>query len=118
MAPLPWTYHATIVRWLDGDTVDLDVKVWPEQLLRIRARLDGLNTPETRTRNLAEKAAGKAAKAYAMETCPHGSEQVIRLVKKEKYGRWLVRITLDDGRDLAGKMISLGHGKEYHGEAR
>ena len=58
MAPLPWTYHATILRWLDGDTVDLDVKVWPEQVLKIRARLDGINTPETRTRDLAEKAAG------------------------------------------------------------
>lgn len=116
--PPQWTYRAVVVKWLDGDTCDLDVHVWPGQVLRIRARLDGINTPETRTKDRAEKAAGKASKDYAIATCPHGNEQIIHLVKKEKYGRWLVRITLDDGRDLAAKMIALGHGKEYHGEAR
>lgn len=113
-----WTYRAVVSRWLDGDTCDLDVQVWPGQVLRIRGRLDGINTPETRTRDLKEKAAGKACTAFARATCPHGSEQTIRLVKKEKYGRWLVRITLEDGADLAARMIEAGHGQEYHGGRR
>ncbi len=60
----PYTYKGVVTRVVDGDTVDVDVDlgfdVW---LKKQRVRLAGIDTPESRTRNLAEKALGLAAKA-------------------------------------------------------
>ena len=51
-----YDYMATLVRVIDGDTVDCDIDlgfgVW---LKNQRVRLYGINTPETRTKDLKEK---------------------------------------------------------------
>lgn len=51
-----YEYRCTLRRVIDGDTIDVDIdlgfKVW---LQKERVRLFGINTPESRTRNLEEK---------------------------------------------------------------
>jgi micrococcal nuclease len=114
----PWTYLATVVRWLDGDTCLLEFKVWPDQVAKVKCRLDGINTPEMHTKDIAEKVRGQAALMHVEGLAPIGKEVMVRLVKREKFGRWLVQITLPDGADLTSKMIADGHGVEYHGGPR
>ena len=64
----PYLYKCVVTRVVDGDTVDVDVDlgfdVW---LKKQRVRLAGIDTPESRTRNLAEKALGLAAKQRLQE---------------------------------------------------
>ena len=66
----PYLYKCVVTRVIDGDTVDVDVDlgfdVW---LKKQRVRLAGIDTPESRTRNLAEKALGLAAKERLQELC-------------------------------------------------
>ena len=63
-------YKAKLVRVIDGDTIDVDIDlgfdVW---LKRQRVRLAGIDAPESRTRNKAEKVLGLAAKARLTELC-------------------------------------------------
>jgi micrococcal nuclease len=63
-------YKAKLVRVIDGDTIDVDIDlgfdVW---LKRQRIRLAGIDAPESRTRNKAEKVLGLAAKARLTELC-------------------------------------------------
>ena len=58
-------YSCTIVKVVDGDTVDVDIDlgfgVW---LKKQRIRLYGIDTPESRTRDLEEKKYGLVAKAF------------------------------------------------------
>jgi endonuclease YncB( thermonuclease family) len=53
---------------------------------------------------------------------PVGTAVVINTVKaggdKEKFGRWLARVTLPGGVDLATAMIAAGHAVPYEGGAR
>ena len=60
-----YDYRAKIVKVVDGDTVDVDIDlgfgVW---LKDERVRLVGVDTPESRTRDLVEKAFGLAAKEF------------------------------------------------------
>ena len=54
-----YEYNVVIQRWVDGDTVDVDIDlgfgVW---LNDQRVRLAGINAPESRTRDLEEKKLG------------------------------------------------------------
>ena len=60
-----YEYRCRIDRVVDGDTVDVDIDlgfgVW---LREERVRMYGIDTPESRTRDLVEKRYGLAAKAF------------------------------------------------------
>lgn len=120
-----YEYKATIDRWVDGDTVDVDIDLGFDVVLsKQRVRLYGVNAPESRTRDLEEKARGLAAKAYVNEMAPVGS--VITLVTKTydakgKYGRILgeIVVELEHGTyNINQMMINEGHAKEYYGGKR
>ena len=61
-------YKAKLVKVVDGDTIDVDLDlgfgVW---LMKQRVRFYGINTPESRTRDLEEKKRGLAAKDRVIE---------------------------------------------------
>ena len=53
-------YHAELERVVDGDTIDITIDLgFNVKLHKQRCRLAGIDTPESRTRDLAEKALGK-----------------------------------------------------------
>ncbi len=73
----------------------------------------GIDTPESRTRNLAEKALGKKASARLKEVCV-GSFK-IQSLGKGKYGRILAIPYTEDGQDICQMLIKEGHAVEYWG---
>ena len=82
-------FHVTITKVVDGDTVDVDIDLgFSTVLKKQRVRLMGIDTPESRTRDLVEKLFGKAAKAHLKKLL---SECDITLVShdKGKFGRIL-----------------------------
>ena len=109
----PYLYRCVVTRVVDGDTVDVDVDlgfdVW---LKKQRVRLAGIDTPESRTRNLAEKALGLAAKERLKELCM--GEVTLESHGKGKYGRILGRLFVDDT-DICETLKSEGHAVEYWG---
>jgi micrococcal nuclease len=83
-----YEYKATIVRVVDGDTVDVDIDLGFDVWLRSqRIRLFGVDTPECRTRNKATKAHGLLAKKYVQEALKLGEVYAIRTREKIKVGR-------------------------------
>jgi len=108
-----YRYEATIRRWVDGDTVDVDIDlgfglVYSNQ----RLRLYGINAPEQRTRDLVEKEKGLAATAYVNEQAPVGSKVVIKTYKDDKYGRILGEIFVGD-KNLNTLLTIEGHAIRY-----
>ena len=67
-----YEYRVEVLKVIDGDTVDVDIDlgfgVW---LKNERVRLHGIDTPESRTRDLEEKKFGLAAKARLKELLKH-----------------------------------------------
>ena len=53
-----YVYNAKLVRVIDGDTIDAVIDLGFDVWVKKRVRLYGINTPETRTRDLSEKQAG------------------------------------------------------------
>ena len=63
-----YEYRATIIKIIDGDTVDVDIDLGFNVVLKDeRVRIAGIDTPESRTRDLEEKKKGLAAKARNKE---------------------------------------------------
>ena len=113
-SPDAFVYNATLDRIDNGDIfeciLDLGFNV---KLHKQRVRLHGIDTPESRTRDLAEKKLGLAAKERLKELCV-GSFK-IKSLGKGKYGRILGIPYTEDGEDICQILINEGHAVEYHG---
>ena len=63
-----YEYKAKIMKVVDGDTVDVDIDLgFGVVLTDERVRIMGIDTPESRTRDLVEKKFGLASKARLKE---------------------------------------------------
>jgi micrococcal nuclease len=110
----PFVYNATLERIVDGDTIDVTLDLgFNVKLHNQRCRLAGIDTPESRTTNLEEKALGLKAKERLKELCI-GSFK-IQSLGTGKYGRILAIPYTEDGQDVCQMLVSEGHAVEYWG---
>ena len=113
-APDAFVYNATLERIVDGDTFDCCLDLgFDVKLHKQRVRLSGIDTPESRTRDLAEKKLGLAAKERLKELCT--GKFKIKSLGKGKYGRILGIPYTENGKDICQMLIDEGHAVEYHG---
>tara|TARA_B100000941_G_C28277508_1_gene434754 strand:- start:216 stop:545 length:330 start_codon:yes stop_codon:yes gene_type:complete len=92
-----YLYNAKLVRVIDGDTIDAVIDLGFDVWVKKRVRLYGINTPETRTRDLNEKQAGIAAKKRLQELIDNsGGTFQIQSHGIGKYGRCLGTLFIDD----------------------
>jgi len=111
-------YKSVILKWIDGDTVDVDIDLGFDCWLHSqRIRLNGVDTPESRTRDLEEKKYGLQAKEFVQSFAPVGSEVTLRTTKKGKYGRYSGDIK--SGRKwICRELVKAHHAVEYHGQSK
>jgi len=112
-------YNAIVRRVVDGDTMDVTLDLGFDILYNNRIRLYGINTPESRTRDLEEKKLGLAAKDRVKELCPVGSSVIIKTTKegRGKYGRILGEIFVGE-MNINQQLVAEGHAVEYFGGSR
>lgn len=115
-------YQAKVLNVIDGDTLDLLVDLGFNVHHQIRVRLNGLNTPESRTSDIREKELGLKAKSFTSDwVVRHPVVHVSTSKdKKEKFGRILALIYSDDIKTacLNEDLIDSGNARAYNGEAR
>ena len=121
-----YTYKIKLDRVIDGDTIDAYIDLGFDVSVKKRIRFMGINTPESRTRDLEEKAKGLAAKER-LKVILEGANQIqLNSHGVGKYGRCLGELHVDtiDGKEcltLANVnelLIKEGHTVEYHGGKR
>lgn len=113
-SPDAFVYNATLERIVDGDTFDCCLDLgFDVKLHKQRVRLHGIDTPESKTRDLAEKKLGLAAKERLKELC--SGKFKIKSLGKGKYGRILGIPYTEDGKDICQMLVKEGHAVEYHG---
>lgn len=108
-------YKATVVRVIDGDTLEVDIDLgFNTTLKKEKLRLLGIDTPELRSKNLSERVHAQEAKQFVERYCPPGSLIYLRTEKdkKGKYGRYLAHVTLSTGLDLVDMLVENGFEKK------
>ena len=113
-------YNATVVKVVDGDTIDAMVDLGFGTWKKVRIRMHGINDPESRTRDLEEKKKGLAAKARLIEMLEENEKHFILISHGVgKFGRCLGEIYVKGhNTSLNKQLISEGHGTEYFGGKR
>ena len=114
-----YEYRCEITRVVDGDTVDAIIDLGFDVSYKSRVRLYGIDTPESRTRDLDEKARGKLAGKFLSDAILHADNLVIqtKLDKKGKFGRVLGVIVADDV-DLNQALINNHLAVAYTGQSK
>ena len=106
----------TIKKIVDGDTIDVDIDLGFGVTYSHRVRLKGVNTAETKTLNLEEKAKGLAAKEWLKKELSREGEWVIETTKEDKYGRILGTLYfVGDPVTINERMLNEGIAKPYSG---
>ena len=113
-----FTYEAKVLRVVDGDTIDALIDLGFNIHKKIRIRMVGINTPESRTRDLEEKKLGLAAKARLKEILKENKNKfILESQGVGKYGRCLGIIKINDA-SVNQQLITEGHAVEYFGGKR
>ena len=114
-------YSAKVVRVVDGDTADAMIDLGFDTWVKKRIRFYGVDTWESRTRNLEEKKKGLAAKDYVKDLLENSDEGKFLLKSHGvgKYGRVLGELFVKGNEKSVNELLKdNGHAYEYHGEKK
>ena len=107
---------------VDGDTIDVLIDLGFDILFASRVRLAGIDTPESRTKDLSEKKLGLESKEYLKYKLKDAKSVIIKTEKmdsSEKYGRILGWIFVDDQKvSINEQMIADGYAWGYLGDTK
>jgi micrococcal nuclease len=118
-----YTYRVRKVhKVVDGDTIDVDIDLGFNVSYYQRVRLAGIDTPESRTTDKAEKELGLEVKKKLGEYLANATDIVIRTEKPdstEKYGRILGWLYIDGAeKSINEALIAGGYAWEYMGDTK
>jgi len=113
-----YEYKCTVLRVVDGDTIDVMVDLGFETWVKKRVRLFGIDCPETRTRDRKEKKAGLKAKDFTEKMIVEFNNQC-RIKSKGigKFGRIIGEVFFDKSSEeiycLNDMLLDNGHAVPY-----
>lgn len=125
-----YEYKAILVKVVDGDTVDVDIDLgFGMWMHNERVRIMGIDTPESRTRDLTEKKFGLAAKARLIQLLSDDSIVLKTQISKKgedmkgKFGRILGDFHVhyapqDKLMAVSQILITEGHAVDYYGGSK
>ena len=114
-------YSAKLVRVVDGDTADAMIDLGFNTWVKKRIRFYGVDTWESRTRDLEEKKKGLAAKAYVKDLLENSDDGKFSVISYGlgKYGRVLGELFVKGHETSVNDLLKEnGHAYEYFGEKK
>ena len=116
----PYIYRIkSVLKVVDGDTIDASIDLGFDISLSKRIRLAGIDTPESRTRDLEEKALGLESKEWLKKALEGAKDILIKTEKPdstEKYGRIIGHLFINGQEtSLNNQMITSGYALAYDG---
>ena len=114
-------YSCRLDRVIDGDTCDALIDLGFDTYVKKRIRFYGVDTWESRTRNLEEKKKGLAAKAYVEDLLKNSDNGKFSIISHGvgKYGRVLGEVFVKGHDTSVNKLLmENGHAYQYHGEKK
>jgi len=123
----PYIYRIkSVLKVVDGDTIDAAIDLGFDISLTKRIRLAGIDTPESRTTDVKEKALGLEVKEWLKKKLEGQTDIIVKTElpdSTEKYGRILGHLFIGDKevsavnkkKSVNNQMIDEGYAWEYDG---
>jgi micrococcal nuclease len=109
-----YEYKATVNRWIDGDTLLLDIDLGFFVTRQERIRLARINAAELNDGRVTYVRKAKHARAVGKNFCPHGSEVLVQTKKSDRdmYARYIAEVRFE-GKNLSDYLLSTGAVKPF-----
>lgn len=113
-----YTYSAQVTKIIDGDTIEIDLDlgfgVWYRNQ---RVRLNGIDTPESRTKDKDEKIRGELSKSKLKELIEEKRVKITTAIDPDdKFGRILGIIETKEGINVNEWLIANNYAVAYKGQ--
>ena len=116
-----WEYRARVVKWVDGDTLDviadLGFRVHMDLRLRLISSTVGIQCAEMHDKDPARRALALRALDYSATMAPVNSRVTIR-TKKEKaevtFDRYLAEVITSKNDNVGNMLLALNLAVPYH----
>ena len=113
-----YTYSAQVTKIIDGDTIEIDLDlgfgVWYRNQ---RVRLNGIDTPESRTKDKDEKIRGELSKSKLKELIEEKRVKITTAIDPDdKLGRILGVIETKEGINVNEWLITNNYAVAYKGQ--
>lgn len=110
-----YTYNAKLLRVVDADTLDVSIDLGFDIWIRERVRLQGVDAPEKRTKDLKEKRRGLDAEAFVLNLFNKYGTDFILVTEydRDKYDRTIGNVLFEDGKTLSSLLLESGHAVPY-----
>lgn len=110
---------AEILRVIDGDTLLVEARPWPQQTMEVYVRLRGIDAPEMHSRCADTRRAALDARQALVSLTESSPEIRLTQISGDKYfGRILADVTLSDGKNPAQDLLERGIVSAYGGGAK
>lgn len=118
--PIPGPIRGQILRVVDGDTLEVEAFIWPDHRVVTSVRVDGIDTPELKSKCEQEQELAIRAKDFVTSLLDrYGVEVRLVAVRHDKYaGRVVAAVTLSNGEDLGGRLLLEGLARPYDGNTK
>lgn len=110
--------RAHLLRVIDGDTIEVLARIWPDHFVETLVRLAGIDAPELRGRCAEEVAQAERAKARLAALLAGGRLELVDVRYGKYAGRVVARVLTADGRDVAAILLVEKLVRPYDGGRR
>ena len=104
-----YEYKAKVIRWLDGDTLEVSIDLGFYVHKEEKIRLARVNAPELHGEVPYRIRKAKSARFKARKFCPEGAEVILRTTKagRDRYARYIAEV-LYKGENLSDYLVKIG----------
>ena len=110
--------RAHLVRVVDGDTIEVLARIWPDHFVETLVRLDGIDAPEIKGRCAEETALAARAKARLAALLAGGRISLVDIRYGKYAGRVVARVLTADGHDAGAILLAEKLARPYRGGRR
>jgi micrococcal nuclease len=106
--------EAELISVIDGDTLLVNARPWPQHSIAVLVRIRGIDAPEMKSRCKTARRAAERAK-QALSHLATGRIRLTNISGDKYFGRIVADVTTEKDTDVAAAMIGSGLAHTYDG---
>jgi micrococcal nuclease len=116
-APIEGPVEAILISVIDGDTLLVEAKPWPQHSVTVLVRIRGIDAPELKAKCANARRDAERAKER-LTALAHGRIRLTNISGDKYFGRVIADVTVEDAEDLGALLLAQGLVRAYDGGKR
>ena len=112
--PVAGPVDAELISVIDGDTILVEAKPWPQHKVTVLVRIRGIDAPELKAKCESTRRAAARAKERLAELT-HGRIRLTNISGDKYFGRVVADVSVDEGGDVGSALLARGLVLAYGG---